>query len=326
MSQYDIYTFILCLIVFLLLTSLLSFLLAVLVKLCIHLVHYGHDDETLLKEYEKSKSVKRKKRMRFSDIICTCFSICVCVALFASFAFSVYLQATNSKAANGVPSLKVVKSDSMSYANEKNTYLAKNGIQNHLQTFDLIVTEHLPDEFDLKLYDIVVYELEGEMIIHRIVGIEEPNEKHPGVRHFLLQGDAIQYPDNFPVLYSQMRGIYNGTRVPFVGSFILFLQSPAGWLCILLILIAIIVTPIAENRFRKAKEMRLALLLNGRKNASGSSMPLYVGKGKKVKPIAFDRITLSHFHMSLEIWPRVPKIDFDTHYTNHVLRKREPKE
>ena len=43
---------------------------------------------------------------------------------------------------------------------------------------------------------------------------------------FLLKGDANENNDRFPVLYSQMTGIYKNERIPFVGSFILFLQAP----------------------------------------------------------------------------------------------------
>jgi hypothetical protein len=58
-----------------------------------------------------------------------------------------------------------------------------------------------------------------------------------------------------------MRGIYRGERTPFIGSFILFMQSPAGWLCVLLIVAAIIATPILERILKKAKDERLALLV-----------------------------------------------------------------
>ena len=319
MSQYDIYTFILCLVVFLSLSLSFSFLLAALVKLTVRLIHYGHEDKALLEEYAQKQNAHAKKRLRLSDVISVCFTVVICAALFVSFAFSVYLHATDSKAANGVPSLKVVKSDSMSYANDKNTYLARNGIDNHLQTFDLILTEHMPDEFDLQLYDIVVYEQNGDMVIHRIVGIEEPNEKHPNVRHFLLQGDAVQYPDSFPVLYSQMRGIWTGYRVPFVGSFIMFLQSPAGWLCILLILVAMIATPIAEKKFRMAKEERLSCLINGKISVPVQA-PLYIEQDKAVKPIEFDRIALSHFRMSLKLQARDPRLEVKIRQSNNALR------
>lgn len=120
----------------------------------------------------------------------------------------------------------------------------------------MILTYKLPDEFDLQLYDIVVYEIDDVLIVHRVVGIEEPNNKHPEERWFTLQGDAVENPDRFPVRYSQMKAIYKGERIAYVGSFVLFLQSPAGWLCILLIVVYTIATPIIEARINKAKRKR----------------------------------------------------------------------
>ena len=325
MSHYDIYTFVLCLIVFLALSGLLSFLLALLVHQAIRLIRHGCEDKALLEEYVKKCKEGQKKKLRFSDVLNTCFVLVVCVALLASFVFSVYIQATNSKAANGVPSLKVVKSASMSYADEKNTYLERNNITNQLQTFDLILTEHMPDEFELKLYDVVVYEQNGEMVIHRIVGIEEPNQKHPDVRYFLLQGDAVQYPDSFPVLYSQMRGIWTGFRIPFVGSFIMFMQSPAGWLCILLILTAFIVTPLVEKKFQKEKEARLRCLVNCKVSIPVSAHICANGK-KPIKSIAFEHIKFSRFHMTIRLQPRSSGLDIRVHHTNHSFKIKNPEE
>ena len=109
----------------------------------------------------------------------------------------------------------------------------------------------------MKLYDIVVYEVYDNLVIHRIVQIEEPNEKHPNERYFLLQGDDVHYPDKFPVKYKQMKGIYKGERVPMVGSFVMFLQSPAGYLCILLVVFALIAIPMMEKKIKKEEVERL---------------------------------------------------------------------
>ena len=37
------------------------------------------------------------------------------------------------------------------------------------------------------------------------------------------------------------------------------MQSPAGWLCMALVVIAMIATPIIEHKFKVAKEERLAM-------------------------------------------------------------------
>ena len=124
----------------------------------------------------------------------------------------------------------------------------------------MIFVYEKPSQEDLKLYDIVVYEVDGVLLVHRIVQIEEPNQAHPNERWFLCQGDAVDAPDRFPVKYSQIRAIYRGERVPFVGSFVLFMQSPAGWLCIILIVGAIVATPIIEKKIQREKDARCYVL------------------------------------------------------------------
>ncbi len=253
MTAYETYVFILCFIVFTLFTLLFSYVIATIMKQKIKLIKHGLEDVEIKKEQDK-----QAKTSRVATIFVNAVSLLVCVALLTVFAFSLHLHFTKDKEPNGIPSLKVVKTSSMATKNKKNTYLFENDLNDQIKTFDLIVTHHLPKEEDLELYDVVVYKMEDTYIIHRIVGIEEPNEKHPDCRHFLLQGDAVLNSDQFPVLYSQMQGIYNGERVPFVGSFILFMQSPAGWLCIILILFAIIVTPILERKLENEAKIRLA--------------------------------------------------------------------
>ena len=255
MTGYELYVFILCFIVFTLFTVLFSVMIGMITKMKLRMLRHGLEDDAIHTEYRKGK-----RAGCLSTLVGKAFSLVVCIAFFLTFAFSVYMNATESKLPNGVPSLKVVKSSSMSYKHANNTYLAENGLDDQLQTFDIIVTRHLPPEEELELYDIVVYKQDNINIVHRIVGIEEPNQAHPDERHFLLQGDAVETPDRFPVRYNQMLGIYEGERIPYVGSFVVFLQSPAGWLCILLVLAAMIATPIVERNVYLEINQRLQIM------------------------------------------------------------------
>ncbi len=259
MTGFEIYTFVLCLIVFVLLTAMFSYLIGHIAKTEIQFIRFGHRDEEIKKEKEKelNKNKNLSQALLWSNRI---LSLLLCLALIAVFAFAIYVRSTEDKPANGIPSIKVVKSESMAKKNVENKYLFSNGLNDQFQMFDIVICKHLPAEEDLELYDIVVYEQDDIQIIHRIVGIEEPNEKHPGERHFLLQGDANERADHFPVLYSQMQGIYEGQRIQYVGSFLLFLQSPAGWLCVLLVVFGMIIAPIVEKLIENEKRKRLALL------------------------------------------------------------------
>ena len=252
MTAYEIYTFTVCLIVFVALVALLGVFIANMIKMTLKSIRGGLEDEKIKKEYSE---LKRKTSVL--DVVERVVSLAICAAFFLAFFLSVTFSFTENTFISGLPTLKVVKSSSMSEKNPKNLYLYKDGVDDQIGMFDLIVTHGLPAEDELAVYDIVVYEAQGELIVHRIIAIEEPNEKHPNERQFLLRGDANEVSDIYPVLYSQMKAIYRGERVPFVGSFIVFLQSPAGWLCILLILTGLVAAPIAERMIEKAKRERL---------------------------------------------------------------------
>ena len=256
MTAFEKYTFFLCLIIFVLLTGLFIVLIATIARQKTRLIRNGAEDKKIIAEYHKNKG-KKKKRAGFFEIL---FSVVFYCALFGVFGFSVYLNVVENDITQAVPTMRVVQSGSMAKKYEKNKYLFENNLNDQMQVFDLIVTRKLPDEFALELYDIVVYEVDGTLVIHRIIAIEEPNEAHPNERYFRLQGDNVHVADKFPVKYEQMKAIYEGERIPFVGSFVMFLQSPAGYLCILLIIFALIAMPSMEKKIEVEKKKRLIVL------------------------------------------------------------------
>lgn len=255
MSEFDWYVFFLCLIVFILLTVTFTYLIASIVKLTIRLIRTGDEDESLIKEFES------KKRKKTSSKVLDCIvSIVLCIVLLGAFIFSLVVNIQENTYFENIPTLKVVTSSSMATRYKNNTYLFENDLTDQVKVYDLLLTYKAPAESDLELYDIVIYEVDGKMVLHRIVGIEEPNEKHPDERYFLCQGDALERADRFPVQYSQIHGIYRGERIPFIGSFILFMQSFAGWLCILLVVFTMIATPIVEKKILAEQEKRLVAI------------------------------------------------------------------
>lgn len=297
MTGFEIYVFILCLIVFSLLTAMFTYLLSHITKMELQFIRFGHRDETIKKEREKelNKNKNLSRALLWSNRI---VSLIVCSLLIAVFVFAIYVRTTEDKAANGIPSIKIVKSESMAKKNSKNTYLFLNNLDDQFQMFDIVICRHIPAEEDLELYDVVVYKQDDMYIIHRIVGIEEPNEKHPNERHFLLQGDAVDRADSFPVLYSQMQGIYEGERIQYVGSFLLFLQSPAGWLCILLVVFGIVVTPIVEKLIEKEKKKRLALLFPCEEKPKEEPVELPVAEAEEETPHpVVEKPRFSHNHI-----------------------------
>lgn len=252
MSGYDLYILFLCLVVFTLLTGLFSVMLHYIIKMTLKAINHGLEDERITTEYKKKANASR-----IPDIISRIITIVLLAAIIMAFIASTVTHLLGSRVNGNLPIPKVVLSDSMSFKHRDNTYLEEKGLDNQFGMFDLVFIEKLPDEFELELYDIVVYEYHDDLIIHRIVGIEEPNESHPDKRHFMLKGDASKYSDEYPVLYEQMHAIYKGKHIKYVGSFFAFMQSPAGYLCLLLVVFAIIATPIAEKKLLEAKTERL---------------------------------------------------------------------
>ncbi len=252
MTRYDIYIFFLCLIAFILLVSVFSYILASLIKLYMKSLQAGLEDEILKAEYDEALKEKKKNKA-LGRII----SLTIEIVFLVLFVFAIVLNIQKNMFFENIPTLKMVNSGSMSEKHEKNVYLAINDLDDQIQTFDLIFVYKAPAEKDLKLYDIVLYSVDETYIVHRIVGIEEPNAEHPETRYFLCQGDANEYPDRFPVYYSQIKAIYRGMRIPFVGSFISFLQSPAGWLCIAFILFSMFGAPMVEKKIENEQLSRL---------------------------------------------------------------------
>lgn len=262
MLGYDSYIFLLCLLVFLSLTIVFTAMTVELTSSFVRLIRTGAEDKQIKKNYRKLSSVKKSQNISLKWI-----TGIISIIIIFFFGFSIYVNVAENGLTERVSVFRAVQSGSMSKKHSDNKYLFENNLNNQFSTFDLIVTHKMPAENELQLYDIVVYEIEGIAIVHRIVGIEEPNEKHPDCRYFLLQGDAVGTPDRFPVLYKQMKGIYKGQKLPFVGSFILFLQSPAGYMCMALILLVNVALPLMERKINKEEKNRLAYLLRNERQS-----------------------------------------------------------
>lgn len=262
MTGFELYVFFICLFVFIALTILFSFLICYIGKQKVTIIKNGLADEQITKSITKRINKKAKKCSRIYDIIEKAISIALCAFLCILFVLVGVSSCIGDTKVKSLPAIKVIASTSMSERYENNKYLFQNNLNDQLQLFDVVLLHELPKEEELKLYDIVVYEhVSGALLIHRIIGIEEPNDSHPNERYFLLQGDAVHYPDTFPVRYSQMKSIYRGERIPNIGSFVYFMQSPAGIICLILIVVSMIMMPIADNIILKAEYNRVLIMV-----------------------------------------------------------------
>ena len=256
MTSFEIYSLVVSLVVIISLTVFLSFLIGYIYVLTTRLIAIGYWDHELVHDQPF------RRRFVLFGTVGKIISTVVCIVLAIMVAFSVAMGVTENDLTKNLASLKVVKSESMSKAHKNNDYIEENNLNDQFQMFDLIVTHPLPAEEDIELYDVIVYERDGNLIIHRVVYIAEPNENVPEYR-FYFRGDANKENDDEWVSYDQMRGIYRGKRIPFVGSFILFMQSPAGIICLILAIVGMFIMPIIDQRIEDVRDHRYRLLATG---------------------------------------------------------------
>ncbi len=273
--QFSVYTTLVCLLVFLFLGGLSVFAITLIVRMQTRLIRLGGEDVRLLTDDIAKK--ENKTLYAFGRVTERVLSLLLCVALLVLLVLSI-CSSYGVASFGSLPAFRVVKSSSMAEKHERNTYLTKNSLDDQFAAMDLILTQKPPAEFELELYDIVVYELEDSLIVHRIVGIEEPNDKHPGERLFYLQGDAVPTRDREPVRYSQIRAIYTGERYANIGSIISFFQEPAGWMCILAVILYTVATPIVQRRMDEEVAARLMILEKERVALYGTPIPKKEGE------------------------------------------------
>lgn len=281
MTGFELYVFFLCLIVFIALTALFSCFIFYVGKQRIIIIKNGIADEEITKSLNKRIDKMANKNYRIFDTIEKIVSVSLCAVLCVLFILVGISSCIGDTNVKNLPAIKVIASTSMSEKYENNKHLFENDLNDQLQLFDVVLLHELPKEEDIELYDIVVYEhVSGALLIHRVIGIEEPNESHPNERYFLLQGDAVHYPDTFPVRYCQMKSIYRGERLPNVGSFVYFMQSPAGIICLILIVVSMLLMPIADKFIRNAEYDRVVILVeNG--TLDRKALSFYKGNGYK---------------------------------------------
>ena len=252
---HETYIIAVCVIVFTMFVLVFSTIIGMIQRLTLRLVRFGGMDYEIEREIARSLRCSSGVCAKISKIVNVFLSFILLVIFGVAFLLSLAAADDPNAKVGSIPQMKIVLSQSMSKQHEKNTYLKENDLNNQFAMYDMLLIRELPAEEELELYDVIVYEIEGELVVHRIIGIEEPNAKH-SERHFLLKGDASPYEDKFPVTYSQMRGIWEGEHVKFIGSFFLFMQSPGGYLCMILAVFAAIVAPILEGGLWKAKKRR----------------------------------------------------------------------
>ena len=198
---------------------LLATLLAIvsLTILLVILLFILHDDyvkiatnkDKAMKEAESYRKKNRKIRKVFSVfgdvVVLGVFGLLLYARIHAMVNHELFTLADGS-------SYVTVISGSMSYAYEKNEYLAANGLKNQIPLYSLIELDKLEEEDEIQLYDVCVYQDENnDWIVHRVIGIVE---KDSGT-YYRFKGDANANSDFY--LVERDKIVYRWDNVQYVG-------------------------------------------------------------------------------------------------------------
>jgi len=207
-------------------------------------------DETILTNIKNSK-MRHRIFKKVKQVLFWVF-----IAILVPF----LLLSVYSKVANGVAMINghgmiAVASGSMSEKNPANPYLAN--IDNQFYTHDMIMIEKVERPSDVQLYDVIAYvNDEGVNIIHRVVGFQQTAS---GVR-FVTRGDSNNADDEYKPSMDDVLGEYTGTRIPYIGMFLMFLQSYSGIITVAAIIYCLIMIESVGGKIYDAREDRLLFL------------------------------------------------------------------
>ncbi len=221
-------------------------------------IRIGRQDADLLVDLIKEgneKLQKRKKMIAFSKNAIFCVFLAIIVPIFVMAFVS---KMNNDVLMLGDNSIIVVASGSMSEAHENNTFIKENPqFKNRLQTYDIIGLKKVHKQSDVRVGDIIAYTNDKKItIIHRVIQIIIEDE----VVKFKTQGDANDKIDEYRPVFEDIVGEYNGKRVPMLGMFVLFFQSPSGLVTAIAAIYCLIMMDALSNKMNKQADRRCDLL------------------------------------------------------------------
>lgn len=124
--------------------------------------------------------------------------------------------------------------------------------EDHIEVGDLIFVGKTEAE-ELEVGDVIAF-MEGKVVVtHRIIEVQTGENGEP---EFITKGDANNAQDQRPVTANNLVGIYKA-RIPKVGDFALFLQTPMGMVLFIgLPLLAFIIYDIIRRQQYARKESK----------------------------------------------------------------------
>lgn len=213
----------------------------------------GKTDIDLIDEYiyNSQKNIERRREI-FSKIKSALFYTLLTL-LIPVFIFAMISKFNNDVVMFGGKSLMVVASGSMSQRHEDNTYLESEQLYNQFDTYDIIILKKVEKSSDLKLYDVIAFvNDEGINVIHRIKGFKGSS--------YVTRGDSNNADDKYNPTFEDVIGVYTDEKIPLVGVFVLFFQSPSGVVTVAALIFCLVMMDKQNKKLREVQSERLEKL------------------------------------------------------------------
>lgn len=215
------------------------------------------------KYYYKKKKSRSNWNILGNSILAVLFVIMV-----VGFIFAMIIKGSNQAISIKGVTYYVIETGSMEEVNQNNDYLINptsdnEYINTRINQYSLVGIEDYTDVSQLEVYDIVAFEMDGKVVVHRLLAI---NHQEDGSYTFTFRGDANRYSLSGEIGVSEDRiiGVYNGYQSFVLGSLIVYLQSGIGLITIFAIIIVMSMYSYYYDKLEAGSKKRYEVLMNER--------------------------------------------------------------
>lgn len=184
-------------------------------------------------EYNKSSIEKRNNRIKYIKLVSRKIAYIVFIILL----YNIFLIAKSGLSDEGAK-------DVFGY---KAFIIMTQSMKPNINAGDVIIIEPKKEE-EIKIGDVITFQRKGEFITHRIINIEEIDEK----KIYITKGDNNNVEDSETITFNEIEGTKVVT-IPFLGEVILLFQNK---IYIILLVFTILVIYLHNRKVIEKRKMR----------------------------------------------------------------------